>query len=348
MRIDGWRRGASAVVVAMAAPILIGCGAADSGMASDASDTVAEAADPRDRFVGTWRLVRTERYDQRGDPLSDLMHPTIGLSEVLGYLMCDGERMGMIVQQADRPLDDVQAAVEGYTAYFGTYEVNEAERYVRHRIAGSLNPRLTGTDLEAFYEFSDDQLILTPGLQCPDSYVTGNGCAYGTTGIQLRLAWDRVPPAPTQADAAPLYGFWAIDRVEQSLDGADLPVAQHENGYLAYMPSGQMAVQLMRPDRRRYEGPRPTVPEAEAAIETYFSYFGPFSIQPDGPVVVHHRAGHLDPEQVDTDAPRGFTLRDDGKLVLQPPVSTDAEGRESLTTVFWTRLAELDPAAVGP
>ena len=345
MRIDGWRRGASAAVVAIAASGLSGCGAVDSGMSPDASGSPA-AADPRDAFGGTWRLVRTERYDQLGEPLSDLMHPTIGLAEVLGYLMYDGERMGMIVQQADRPADDAQAAVEGYTAYFGTYAVDEAEEYVRHRIAGSPNPRLTGTDLEAFYEFSGDQLILTPGLQCPDSYVRGNGCAYGTTGIQLRLFWDRVAPSTELGpDAAPFYGFWAIDRFErQSLDGNDLPVEQYADGYLAYMPSGQMAVQLMRPDRRRYEGPRPTATEAEAAMETYLSYFGPFSLQAGEEVVVHHRAGHLDPDQVGTDARRPFAFRD-SQLVLQPPVSTDAEGREGQTTVFWNRLGPVDPAS---
>ncbi len=346
MATEGWRSTVWVAPAALAVSVAAGCGAADTGEVTDAASPAAAAADPREQFTGTWRLVRTERYDQRGDPLSDLMHPTVGLAEVLGYLMHDGERFGMIVQQVDRPVDDVQSAVEGYEAYFGAYEVREAEGYVRHRIAGSLNPRLTGTDLESFYEFAGGQLVLTPGLQCPDSYVTGSGCAYGTTGVQLRHFWDRVPAAGELGpDAARFYGFWAIDRFERrSLDGDDLPVAQYADGYLAYMPSGQMAVQLMRSERQRYEGTRPTAPEAQAAMGTYLSYFGPFSLEADEDVVVHHRAGHVNPTQVGTDAPRGFAFRD-GQLVLQPPVATDGEGRESQTSVFWNRVSTLDPGA---
>ena len=354
MPLECWRAGASAILVAVAASVAAGCGASDSGTAdpaavSDSADSAAEAADPRAQFTGTWRLVRTERYDQRGEPLSDLMHPTIGLADVLGYLMYDGARFGRIVQRADRPGDDAQAAVEGYEAYFGAYGVRAAEGYVRYRIAGSVNPRLTGTDLESFYEFSGEQLILTPGLQCPDSYVARNGCAYGTTGIQLRHFWERVAASPELGpDAEPFYGFWAIDRLERrSLDGDDLPVGQYVDGYLAYMPSGQMAVQLMRPDRRRYEGPRPTAAEAEAAMETYASYFGPFSLEPDEDVVVHHRSGHLAPNQVGTDARRAFAFRD-GRLILRPPVSADAEGREGQTSVYWNRIVDFGAAAPLP
>ena len=350
MALECGRARASAIVVAVAAFVATGCGAGDSGTADPAADSgAAEAAELREGFTGTWRLVRTERYDQRGDPLSDLMHPTIGLADVLGYLMYDGERFGRIVQRAERPADDVQAAVEGYEAYFGAYEVREAEGYVRYRIAGSVNPRLTGTDLESFYEFSGEQLILTPGLQCPDSYVAGNGCAYGTTGIQLRHFWERVAPSPEVGpEAEPFHGFWAIDRLErQSLDGDALMAGQYADGYLAYMPSGQMAVQLMRPDRRRYEGPRPTAPEAEAAVESYASYFGPFSLEADEDVVVHHRSGHLDPDQVGTDARRAFAFRD-GQLVLQPRVSTDAEGREGQTSVYWNRIVDSRAADADP
>ena len=347
-----WRRARTIVacLLLMFTPAFLvgGCRAADPDATAAGDGAAAEPADPRTRLVGTWRLARTDRYDQRGEPLSHLMHPTVGLAEVLGYLMYDGERVGMILQEIERSPDDILGAVEGYTAYFGTYEVNEAQGYVTHRVAGSLNPRLIGEAPELLYEFSGDQLILTPGLQCPDSYITDSGCSYGTTGVQLRYVWDRLPPAsPAGADADRFYGFWALDRFERhTLDGEALPVAQYAEGYLAYMPSGQMAVQLMRADRQPYEGVRPTAPEAEAAFQSYLSYFGPFSVQPDDAVVVHHRAGHLDPDQVGTDAHRRFEFRESG-LVLQPPVSTDAEGREGQTSVFWSPLNTLDPAAGG-
>ena len=107
------------------------------------------------------------------------------------------------------------------------------------------------------------------------------------------------------------------------------------------MPSGYMAVHLMRPDRRPYEGPRPTALEAHAAMGGYAGYFGPFTVDAEEGVVVHHRAGHLSPGNVGVDAPRAFEFRDD-QLILRPPAST-VDGREVRTSVFWNRLSAPDP-----
>ena len=347
---------ARAGVVVVLAGVLGGCGTATSPPEQDAPDVseVPEAAvddrDPGARLVGTWRLARVERYDQTGAPLSHLMHPTIGLAPTLGFVMFDGARMALVMQEevdavganSGSASDDVLDAVERYTSYFGPYVVDEARGFVSQQIAGSLNPRLTGGRIEPFYEFDADRLVLMPGRQCPDSYVTDRGCAYGTTGIELRNVWERLPPAADiGGEARRFLGFWEIDRIERRIvDGAELPTEQFAAGYLIYMPSGYMAVHLMRPDRRPYEGPRPTVLEAHAAMGSYASYFGPFSVDAGEGVVVHHRAGHLDPAGIGVDAPRAFEFRDD-RLVLRPPVTT-IDGQEVQTSVFWNRLSALD------
>ena len=324
---------------------------------SEATGAAAESLDPRAPFVGTWRLGRVERYDQRGAPLPDFVHETIGLGEPLGFLMYDGERMGIVVQQEGRAPSagdartptETLAAVESYTAYFGSYVVNAVDGYVSHQVTGSLNPRGTGGEMQPRYELSANQLVLAPGLQCPDSFVTDGGCGYGTTGIQLRNVWDRLEPSTDAVrDEATrrLLGFWEIDRIERrTLNGAgaggEAPTAQYAEGYLIYMPSGYMAVHLIRPDRRGYEGPRPTAAEADAAMRSYVSYFGPFNVHADEGVVVHHRAGHLNPNEVGVEARRAFEFRD-GQLILEPPVVT-VDGREIQTSVFWNRLSTLDP-----
>ena len=347
------------VTVAVLAGALGGCQAPASSVDPDAPDTPeaagasAEAVEPPATLAGTWRLERIERYDQTGAPLSELMHPTIGLAERLGFLMSDGERLGIVVQEEagassapdGRPPDEALAAVERYTAYFGPYTRDEAGGYVSQQIAGSLNPRLTGSRLEPLYELDATQLVLVPSLQCPDSYATDRGCAYGTTGIQLRNIWEKLEPSPdVGAEARPFLGFWEIDRIERrTLDGALLPTEQFAAGYLGYMPSGYMAVHLMRPDRRPYTGPRPTALEAHAAKQSYASYFGPFTVNAEEGVVVHQRAGHLDPDSIGVDAPRAFEFRD-GQLVLRPPVST-VDGQEVQTSVFWNRLSTLDSGA---
>ncbi len=351
-----WRRLLARAAAMMALAGVMACQVPESGVTPDAtgagaaSEASVAPVDPRAALAGTWRLARVERYDQTGAPLSALMHPTIGLAETVAFLMSDGERMSLVLQEeaggANAPggpaSDDALAAVERYTAYFGPYMIDEAGGSVSQRIVGSLNPRLTGGRIEPYYELDANRLVLVPGVQCPDSYVTRGGCAYGTTGIQLRNVWEKLAPSADIGDAARRFlGFWEIDRIERrTLDGAEVPTAQFSAGYLAYLPSGYMAVHLMRPDRRPYEGPRPTALEAHAAMQGYASYFGPFTVDAEEGVVVHHRAGHLDPDSIGVDAPRAFEFRE-GQLVLRPPVST-VDGQEVQTSVVWNRLSTLD------
>ena len=298
----------------------------------DAAVAPAAAADARAGLAGTWRLERVERRDQNGDPLPEFVHRGIGQGAALGYLMYDGEHVGMVVQReaaktesgAGVPAAALDAAAR-YTAYFGRYALDEPEGYVTHRILGSLDPSLTGSDTQLRYELAEDHLVLTPPLRCPDSFVTERGCGYGTTGIRLRNVWERVDPAPDAGpEARALLGFWEIDRIaRRTADGAEVPTEQYAEGYLMYMPSGHMAVHL-------------TPSEAEAARRSYVSYFGTFRVLPDEGVVVHHRTGHLDPRNVGSDARRAFTLRE-GQLLLEPPATT-LEGGTVRTTVFWNRL----------
>ena len=57
--------------------------------------------------------------------------------------------------------EEIKRAYEGYYAYFGTYEVNEQESTVTHKVQASLWPREVGADLERHAELSGDRLILT-------------------------------------------------------------------------------------------------------------------------------------------------------------------------------------------
>ena len=308
-----------------------------------------ELNDPRGLFVGTWRLLRVERYDHTGARLSAPAPGTFGGGEPLGYLMYDGLHMGVIIQQEGRVMypanqrtpDDALAAVSGYWSYFGTYTVNEAESYVTHRVVGSLNQRRVGAEYQRYYELSNDQLTLLPPLSCPDSFVTDSGCGYGTTGIQLRVIWEKLPPQPeTTSDDRRLFGFWAIDALKQeTLEGEPIATGEFAQGYLAYMPSGYMAVQLMRPGRSSYEGIRPTAVEADAAMGTYVSYAGPFTVQTDEDYVRHHRAASLKPNGIEVDAQEFYEFQD-GQLILMPPPRT-VEGRQIQSYIHWNRISTL-------
>ena len=348
IRTPGGRRAAVGAAAALLAGAVAGCDAPppaeQPARVPDASGAPAPP-DLRSRLAGTWRLVRVERRDQNGDPLPEFVHRGIGTGPAVGYLLYDREHFGRVVQ---REATETQAATSGpaaplaalarYAADFGRFAVDEQAGHLTHRIAGSLDPGRTGTETLLRYEVAEDRLVLMPPLRCPDSFVTDRGCGYGTTGLQLRNVWERLEPAAgTVESARQLLGFWELDRIERRTDGGrETPADEYAAGYLMYMPSGHMAVHLMRADRPPYAGSSPTPAEAAAAIRGYLSYFGPFRVLDEEHVVVHERSGHLEARSAGSEARRAFTRRN-GQLLLEPPAAT--VGEETVrTTVFWNRL----------
>src|SRR5437773_5758626 len=114
-----------------------------------------------ERFVGTYRLVRTETKDARGN-----WTPTPNFNSI-GYITySDTGYMAVHIMPKDRPRfagtqptpDEALKAIQGYAAYYGPYIVDEKARFVIHRRSGQLNP---GGIVEAkrYYDFVGNQLI---------------------------------------------------------------------------------------------------------------------------------------------------------------------------------------------
>ncbi len=58
--------------------------------------------------------------------------------------------------------DDLREMLTGFTAYFGTFDIDESARTVIHHVQCALIPSWVGTDLRRTYEFSGaNQLTLT-------------------------------------------------------------------------------------------------------------------------------------------------------------------------------------------
>ncbi len=62
--------------------------------------------------------------------------------------------------------EEAQAAIRGYTAYFGTYTVSDTEQFVTHHRVGHLNPG-AAVDAKRYYDFVEtpqgrERLTLTP------------------------------------------------------------------------------------------------------------------------------------------------------------------------------------------
>ena len=122
----------------------------------------------RTQLIGTWRLVS---YEDRDDPNSEWKY-RYGKNPQ-GYIIYDqtGHVTIQIMRTPPPPKfasgndakptpEEALAVYSGYSAYFGTYTVDEAKHVVIHHVEGSLRPSYIGTDQERPFELSGDRLII--------------------------------------------------------------------------------------------------------------------------------------------------------------------------------------------
>jgi hypothetical protein len=136
------------------------------------------------RLVGVWRLVSFERHLPNGA----IEYPAG--KDAVGRLTYDaGKRMSAQVMQRGRPggafegprlsasatAEDLRRLIAGYTAYYGTYDVDADTSTVTHHVEASLNPNGVGRDLKRRYSFEGNRLVLTDDV----------------AGVRIRLVWDR-------------------------------------------------------------------------------------------------------------------------------------------------------------
>jgi hypothetical protein len=121
-------------------------------------------------FVGTWRLVSQHSLYPDGTT-----KPSRG-DNADGVIMYDqADNMAVQLMRTDEhateftDLADLKTAMQGFLAYYGRYEVDEAESIVRHYITGSSYFGWRGTTQLRHYEFSGDTLILKAKSSFDDS-----------------------------------------------------------------------------------------------------------------------------------------------------------------------------------
>jgi hypothetical protein len=142
----------------------------------------------KEQFFGTWKLVSWEIEQANGEPIDSPLGPA-----PVGWIMYQPEgHMSVVLMRPDRPKfasnnlmegtpEEIKAAFEGYVSYCGSYEVNEQEHLVIHRLQLSWFPNLVGTEQKRFFEFAGDRLTLkTPPLM-----------VFGKAQVH-RLIWQRL------------------------------------------------------------------------------------------------------------------------------------------------------------
>ncbi len=121
-----------------------------------------------ERFVGAWRLVA---FEEDG-PDGEIVYP-YG-KDATGLLVYDGSgRMSVQIMRRDRaplssaewesvPAEEFKKTIEGFTAFFGSYEVDEANSTILHHVEGHVLPESVGKVLRRKFTFSGDFLTLKP------------------------------------------------------------------------------------------------------------------------------------------------------------------------------------------
>jgi Lipocalin-like domain len=115
------------------------------------------------RIVGLWRMV--------GMTAGGAVDPERG-EHATGMLLYDATGYMAVQIMPDRPRrkwsgplptpDEARDTVIGYSAYFGTYRVDEQARTVTHIRAGGIEPGPLADQVRRFELVGDNKLILRP------------------------------------------------------------------------------------------------------------------------------------------------------------------------------------------
>ncbi len=144
--------------------------AAAAGVAAKAQPKVRTA---KEQIVGLYRLARVVRRTADGQETVTNANPT-------GRISYDSAgRVWVLLAPAGRPApqdqrnvtaDEYKAMAAGLMAYFGSYQLDEANQKLIIHIEAAANPALTGTTIERVYKLTDTTLTMTvPGNPATDN-----------------------------------------------------------------------------------------------------------------------------------------------------------------------------------
>jgi catechol 1,2-dioxygenase len=149
-----------------------------SAAAAPIAQSKPDAARVQQQLIGSYKLISYVMYDEKGTE-----RPT---GYTVGQISYDvAGRMSAQLMAKDRPTagrgaSDAEraAALTGYVAYFGRYEIDAGRGVVTHHVEGSVNQGMVGQAMPRWYELSADGQTLY--------LMTKNG-----DRVTGRLRWDR-------------------------------------------------------------------------------------------------------------------------------------------------------------
>jgi hypothetical protein len=122
----------------------------------------------KEQFIGTWKLVSCEAVRGNGDvvkPLGDspkgvLMYDANGN---MSAQLFPSDRHDFASEDQTAASDsEIRSAFLSFSAYYGTYSVNDDNDVVTHHVEGALVPNRVGSDQLRNFKLDGDKLTLSP------------------------------------------------------------------------------------------------------------------------------------------------------------------------------------------
>lgn len=297
------------------------------GQAADPAAVPAVVRSANMRLAGTWKLIGEEVAGAKG--------AITRRTGRLGYLVYDpAGYMAVTVATPDRPAfagrqptpQEASDAMDAYTAYFGSFAIDEAAGTVTHQTFGALDTAASGMNEVRGFTISGNRLVLRPA---------------SASGNQSSSTWERLPDLPNLTPThRKVIGVWKLILMEtRSAAGEQLSSSPGQTGFIVYTASGHVLVNMMQPYRRRPAAAVPTTEEIMATYRSYTTYFGPYTVNESEKYFVHHLAGALNPGPggVGSDFQRFFEFPG-RRLILRLPMTGNGDGRKTMIT--WERLSD--------
>lgn len=140
------------------------------------------------------------------------------------------------------------------------------------------------------------------------------------------------------AQAAELVGSWKLESMAITNTAGGRNEMPWGNGYLIYTAGGRVMTIGTTENRPSLSGDASSATEAERAIaySTMFAYSGRYEVTGDR--VVHYVDTAWNPNWVDTEQVRTFTLDGDTLVLLTEPITSD--DTDMMLELVWKRETE--------
>ncbi len=120
------------------------------------------------KFIGSWQLINCKLFNFEQQEIPDPFHNASGLivytkeGSMSAQIMQNYAKDQFIKKINNLSQEDYKELFHKYIAYYGTYNINNQDQTITHKVIGALWPQMIEKSFTRSFEFKDeDTLILT-------------------------------------------------------------------------------------------------------------------------------------------------------------------------------------------